>query len=82
MAETPDPKITKTAARRFAVLQKEQLYGEGKGNGAILVKFGKGREGKGRAEAACTLARHAQTPIHSSPRVTTPTSYEQSVSAA
>ena len=57
MAETPDPKITKTAARRFAVLQKEQLYGEGKGNGAILVKFGKGREGKGRAEAV----------LHSSP---------------
>ena len=41
MAETLDPKITKTAARLFAVLQKEQLYwrggwahfGKGKGRG-------------------------------------------------
>ena len=49
MAETLDPKITKTAVRLFAVLQKEQCIEWGRGMGPFwsnLEREGRGREGQ------------------------------------
>ena len=66
MAETLDPKITKTAARLFAVLQKEQLYWRG--------RLGPFWEGEGKGAEAIPLSYSAYSNAHPLvPWVTTPT---------